>query len=119
MRGPNTWFVVLIGFGSAVVMPLIIAQVYPQFSAYLFFAGPVSAFLILRTLYRIREESTPPPQEQAQQRTAQILYISLLDDLGRPLPPHLAQARIDAAKREASPQDTIIGVYKSVSELQS
>jgi hypothetical protein len=118
MRGPNTWFIVFIGFGAGVLMPLFIAQLYPQFTNYLFFAGPVSAFLILRTLYRIRENQSQAPQdEQPQQQSSRILYISLLDELGHPLPPQQAQARLEHAKREAAPQDKVIGVYKPVNEL--
>ena len=104
--------VLLAGICIAVLLPLVVIALKPSYGILALVAGLAVAAGCGYMLRMPNARAALPSQEAlyARRERSRTIYVQLVDDDGRELPPEIAEARLTEARLNAGRCDTVIGV---------
>jgi hypothetical protein len=98
--------------GAALLLPLVIIVTHPHYGLYALLVGLVIATACGSLLRSLHAEGAIADQQAllSRQDRGRTIYVELLDENGRGLPPEEAEKRLAEARLRAGPRDTVMGI---------
>lgn len=100
----------------SIAIPVLVMFLDLQVGVILFLAGIIIAYRAIRFGAQSDVENTDQQLSRHQDDRGQTIFVQIVDEFGRDLPPAVAQKLIADAQAKASPRDTVVGVRYKITD---